>query len=74
MTVQEDLFNILEPRGDVGLEDFPDEMTIEEIVIELLARHAHELAEKIRARAETIAGYDDAYRHAADFIDPEVTT
>ena len=37
-----------------------------------LDEHAHELAERLRARSMEIAGYDDAYRHAADFIDPEV--
>lgn len=36
----------------------------------ILAEHAHELAEKQRERADTITGYDDAYRHAANFIDP----
>lgn len=57
--------------GNDGLAFTWDQM---ECVNRILAVHAHELADILRARAETIAGYDDAYRHAADFIDSEVTT
>lgn len=83
MTVQEDLFNILEPRGDVGLEDFPDEMSIEEIVIQLLDRHATELADMVsdtmlpppaRNSLDYRAGRLDGIKWAVKLLNPKVTT
>lgn len=65
MGAREELLAILYGEGEYG-------DTREATADRILTRHAHELAERLRARSLEIAGYDDAYRHAADLIDPEV--
>lgn len=87
MSVHDKLLRILENTSDFTVDDmWPDrDVPLDDIVTQLLEEHAHELAEKIRAKAGELidaAGprvdpadpkYDKAagVALAADLIDPQ---
>lgn len=76
MSVHDKLLLILENTSDFVVDDmWPDQdVPLDDIVTQLLAEHAHELAEKIRNSKE-LRDLTDDHMHdvnaAANLIDPQ---